>query len=171
MTQAFSSPAAPQTPVPAEVSLEKSRETFRTFLAAKRLRVTNQRMAIFDAAFQRQDHFTAEALLNDARTLDDSVSRATVYRSLPILVENGIVREVDIGHDQKYYTTTLYQSTFQAQLVCLDCDKIIEMDAPFMEWYGKTVASKNSMELASQRLQLTARCKRNACENMKKRAS
>lgn len=170
MTPVLPIPATRPAPTPAEVSLEKSRENFRIFLVAKRLRVTSQRMAIFDAAFRRQDHFTAEKLLDDARALDDSVSRATVYRSLPILVENGIVREVDIGHDQKYYTTTLYQSTFQAQLVCLDCDKIIEVDAPFMEWYGKTVASKNNMEIASQRLQLTARCKRNACENMKKNA-
>lgn len=139
-------------------SAEDPRGTFMTFLASKGLRVTNQRMAIFDAAFNRTDHFTAEDLLVDARAIDDSVSRATVYRSLPILVESGIIREVDVGRDHKYYMTTLHQNTFQAQLICLDCDKIIEVDAPFMEWYGKTVAAKHNMQLVSQRLQVIARC-------------
>jgi Fur family ferric uptake transcriptional regulator len=133
-----------------------------TFLASKGLRVTNQRMAIFDAAFNKADHFTAEDLLDDARAIDDSVSRATVYRSLPILVESGLIREVDVGRDHKYYMTTLNQNTFQAQLVCIDCDKIVEVDAPFMEWYGKTVAAKHNMLLVSQRLQVIARC--NDCE-------
>ena len=57
------------------------RDTFRRFLNSKGLRVTNQRMAIFDAAFNMQDHFTAEDLLEKARAVDSSVSRATVYRA------------------------------------------------------------------------------------------
>ena len=143
-------------------STKDPRGTFMTFLASKGLRVTNQRMAIFDAAFNRTDHFTAEDLLADARAIDDSVSRATVYRSLPILVESGLIREVDVGRDHKYYMTTLHQDTFQAQLICQDCDKIVEVDAPFMEWYGKTLAAKYNMELVSQRLQVVARCQ--SCE-------
>jgi Fur family ferric uptake transcriptional regulator len=146
-----------------------SRETFMRFLAKKGLRVTNQRMAIFDAAFNRTDHFTAEDLLADARALDDSVSRATVYRALPILIECGLLREVDVGREHKYYMTTLHQSTFQAQLVCTDCEKIEEVDAPFMEWYGNTVAAKHGMELVSQRLQVLARCTRRECAHKKKK--
>jgi Fe2+ or Zn2+ uptake regulation protein len=49
-------------------------------------------------------------------------------------------------------------NTFQAQVICLDCDKIFEIDAPFMEWYGKTVADKLALEVESQRLQVTAHC-------------
>ena len=49
-------------------------------------------------------------------------------------------------------------TTFQAQVICLDCDKIFEIDAPFMEWYGKTVADKLALNVESQRLQVTAHC-------------
>ena len=59
------------------------KETFRDFLTSKGLRVTNQRLAIFDAAYDHPDHFTAEDLLERSREIDDSVSRATVYRALP----------------------------------------------------------------------------------------
>jgi Fur family ferric uptake transcriptional regulator len=133
--------------------------SFVTFLTARGLRLTGQRNAIFDATINRRHHFTAEELLVDARAIDSSVSRATVYRSLPILVESGLVREVDLGRDFKYYVCTRHQNTFQAQIACPDCEKIVEVDAPFMDWYGKTMAEKHGMELVSQRLQIIARCK------------
>jgi Fur family ferric uptake transcriptional regulator len=151
-------PAAPGRE--ASIAIENPRETFTEFLASKGLRVTNQRLAIFDAAFEQPEHFTAEELLERARALDDSVSRATVYRTLPILTESGLVREVDVGRDFKYYMANVRARTFQAQLICLDCEKIFEVDAPFMEWYGKTVCDKRDMEPESQRLQVTAHCRR-----------
>ncbi|MDR0536401.1 MAG: transcriptional repressor [Puniceicoccales bacterium] len=162
-------PAMPPVPLPitpppppnslTPVKTDVARGRFMEFLEKKRLRVTGQRMAIFDAAAGRRQHFTAEDLLGDARAIDPSVSRATVYRSLPILVESGLVREVDIGRDFKYYASTGCQAAFQAQIACPDCEKIVEVDAPFMEWYGKTMAGRHEMELVSQRLQIIARCK------------
>lgn len=134
------------------------RETFKDFLTSKGLRVTNQRLAIFDAAYDCEDHFTAEDLLDRARDIDSSVSRATVYRALPILTESNLIREVDVGRDYKFYMANRETKTFQAQVICLDCDKIFEIDAPFMEWYGQTVASKLGLEVVDQRLQVTARC-------------
>src|SRR6478735_7829481 len=85
------------------VSIAAAREKFRSFLAQKGLRATNQRVAIFDAAFGQAEHFTAEQLLDHARAIDDSVSRATVYRTLPIMTESNALREVDIGTGEKYY--------------------------------------------------------------------
>ena len=138
--------------------LDSFRETFFEFLTSKGLRVTNQRLAIFDAAYGHPDHFTAEDLLDRAREIDDSVSRATVYRALPILTESNLIREVDVGRDYKFYMANKNATTFQAQVICLDCDKIFEIDAPFMEWYGKTVADKLTLEVETQRLQVSAHC-------------
>ncbi|MFW5874421.1 MAG: Fur family transcriptional regulator [Verrucomicrobiota bacterium] len=143
----------------APTQTEDARETFKEFLTSKGLRVTNQRLAIFDAAYGNTDHFTAEDLLDRAREIDDSVSRATVYRALPILTESSLIREVDVGRDYKFYMANKNATTFQAQVICLDCEKIFEIDAPFMEWYGKTVADKLSLSVESQRLQVTASCK------------
>jgi Fur family ferric uptake transcriptional regulator len=134
-------------------------DTFKEFLSSKGLRVTNQRMAIFNAAYSCSDHFTAENLLDASRKLDDSVSRATVYRALPLLIESTLIREVDVGKDYKYYMANKDVKTFQAQVICSDCEKIFEIDAPFMEWYGKTVAEKLSLDVEDQRLQVTACCR------------
>jgi Fur family ferric uptake transcriptional regulator len=140
------------------VSVEASREKFQAYLSEKGLRVTNQRLAIFDAAFAQKEHFTAEELLDHARKIDDSVSRATVYRTLPIMTESHLLREVDIGKGEKYYLRVGDTGTQVAQVVCVDCDKIFEISAPFMEWYGSTVSSKLGLKPISQRLQVSAQC-------------
>jgi Fur family transcriptional regulator, ferric uptake regulator len=140
------------------VSDDLPREKFQAYLAGKGLRVTNQRLAIFDAAFAQKEHFTAEQLLDHARAIDDSVSRATVYRTLPLMTKSQILREVDIGSGEKYYLPATKGNTQVAQVVCVDCDKIFEISAPFMEWYGSTVSSKLGLTPVSQRLQVSARC-------------
>ena len=135
-----------------------TRDTFKDFLVKKGMRVTNQRMAILDAAYGYKNHFTADDLLERARGIDSSVSRATVYRALPILIESKLIREVDVGREYKFYMANRNANAFQAQVICSDCEKIFEIDAPFMDWYGKTVADKLALRVESQRLQVTAHC-------------
>jgi len=141
------------------VSIPAAREKFRKFLQQKGLRPTKQRLAIFDAAFVQKEHFTAEQLLADARALEKSVSRATVYRTLPVMTESALLREVDIGSGEKFYRSNVEGMQSQvAQVVCVDCDRIFEISAPFMSWYGSTVSSKLGLTPVSQRLQVSAHC-------------
>ena len=141
------------------MSITAARAKFRSFLVKKRLRATNQRLAIFDAAFALPEQFTADQLLDYARAIDDSVSRATVYRTLPIMTESTLLREVDIGTGEKFYRPNREGDGTQiAQVVCIDCDKIFEISAPFMSWYGSTVSSKLGLTPVTQRLQVSAHC-------------
>jgi len=142
-------------------------ESFKAFIAEKGLRATRQRMAVFEAARTIQGHYTAEDLLKKARSLDRSVSRATIYRALPLLVGSNVIREMDVGRDQKYYLAEAGSATFRAQLICENCDSIVEVDAPFMEWYGKAVAAKHGMRPISQKLQVTAACLNDRCPRRK----
>ena len=137
--------------------LEPARETFKCYLSKEGLRVTSQRLAIFEAAFNQEEHFTAEDLLEHAREIDRSVSRATVYRTLPILTKSLLVREIDVGKDYKFYLASHGKSIDQAQVVDVESDKIYEIDAPFLEWYARSIAEKVGLEPISQRLQVRAR--------------
>ncbi len=135
---------------------------FSDYLYRQNLRLTPQRLAILNAALSPKDPFTAEELLFSARKEDASVSRATVYRTVTLLVESGLLRELDVGKEHKYYTLqSPSKQNFQAQIICVNCDKIQEIDAPFMDWYSKTVANKLDMEPVSARLQVLAKCKKN----------
>ena len=82
---------------------QETLESFSDFLGSKGLRMTGQRKGVFEALFKQNGHFTAEQLLKDAQNLDDTVSRATVYRCLPLMVESGIIRKIDVGQENKFY--------------------------------------------------------------------
>jgi Fur family transcriptional regulator, ferric uptake regulator len=138
--------------------MARVRAHFRDFLLHKNLRVTGQRMAILDAALGMERHFIAEQLLDEARKIDRSVSRATVYRSIPLLVEGGFLREVDVGRDHKFYVADKGGANQHVQVVCVDCDRIFEVDAPFLAWYAQSVAQKVGVTAESIRLQVVARC-------------
>ena len=140
------------------MSHDAVRQKFKDYLVEQGLRVTNQRLAILDAALAQKEHFTAEQLLVHAKGIDDSVSRATVYRTLPLMTGSHILREVDIGSGEKFYLPAGNGNTQVAQVVCVDCDKIFEISAPFMEWYGSTVSLKLGLKPVSQRLQVSAQC-------------
>ena len=146
-------------------------EIFHEFLSEKGLRMTDQRKGVIEALFLQSGHFTAEELLKDAQELEETVSRATLYRSLPLLVQSGIIRKVDVGQDNKYYALNGQSETFKAQVICSDCNKIQDVDAPFMEWYGKTVSEKLGLKVQDQRLQVQAKCldfqQSGKCENDK----
>jgi len=120
--------------------------------------MTGQRKAVFDALFRQSGHFTADQLLQDAQKMDVTVSRATVYRCLPLLVGSGTVRKIDVGQDNKFYALNESSATFNAQVICSDCAKIFDVDAPFMEWYARTVSEKLGLEVNDQRLQVQASC-------------
>ena len=102
---------------------------FLDFLEEKNLRITAQRRAIVDTVFGTDQHFTAEQLLEWAREKDSSVSRATVYRTLPLLTESGLVHEMDFGKDYKIYDPNYADHPNHNHIICDDCDKIVEFES------------------------------------------
>jgi Fur family transcriptional regulator, ferric uptake regulator len=104
------------------------RQRIYEYLEAKGLRKTTQRDAIIEAAFGTNEHYTAEDLLTMAKKVDPSVSRATVYRTLPLLVESGVLREMDFGRDHKFYDPNYIDHPNHNHLICVDCGKIVEFE-------------------------------------------
>ena len=140
-----------------------AKEKFLTFLAGKQLRRTSQRQAIIDTVFDTEEHFTAEQLLEWARRRDKSVSRATVYRTLPLLTESGLVREMDFGKDHKIYDPNYADHPNHSHIICNDCDKIVEFEDSKIAKLETEITRKLGFSVKAQRLQITG-----ACEQMKR---
>ena len=155
------------TPVQRQVR-EKAKRKFLDFLEKKDLRITNQRRVIIDTVFDTEEHFTADQLLDWARERDSSVSRATVYRTLPLLTESNLVHEMDFGKPYKFYDPNYSDSPNHNHLICEDCEKIVEFDSDRIEQIENEIGQKLGFTVKSQNLQLTAACdtlKRNgACD-------
>lgn len=141
------------------------RVDFSEILASVGLRNTAPRLAIWEAAYYYEGHFTAEDLLLAARKKQKKISRATVYRALPDLIRSGVLSELNVGRDFKYYESTRNAGSFKGHIVCTNCEKIIEFDAPFMDWYGRAIAEKYGLQFISQHLQITAQCPSCSCKN------
>src|SRR5262245_5862609 len=137
---------------------QAAKQKFLEFLANKNLRMTSQRMAIIDTAFSTDKHFTAEQLLEWARLRDQSVSRATVYRTLPLLTESGLVREMDFGKDYKFYDPNYAEHPHHNHIICQDCEKIVEFESDKIEQLENEISQRLGFSVKTHRLQITANC-------------
>jgi Fur family ferric uptake transcriptional regulator len=146
-----------------------AKQKFMEFLGAKSLRITAQRQAIIDTVFDTTEHFTAEQLLEWSRQRDRSVSRATVYRTLPLLTESGLVREMDFGKDHKYYDPNYADHPNHNHIICQDCEKIVEFESETIEKIENEISHRLGFSVKSQKLQITGSCdelkKMGACRN------
>jgi Fur family ferric uptake transcriptional regulator len=143
-----------------------AKKKFLAFLESKNLRVTSQRQIIIDTVFNTEEHFTAEQLLGWARERDKSVSRATVYRTLPLLTESGLVREMDFGKDYKFYDPNYAAHPHHSHIICGDCSRIVEFESEKIEKLESEITQKLGFSIKAQRLHITG-----ACEQMKKLGS
>lgn len=147
----------------------EAKRRFMDFLAKKNLRITSQRQAIVDTVFSTDKHFTAEQLLEWSRLKDKSVSRATVYRTLPLLTESGLVHEMDFGKDYKFYDPNYADHPNHNHLICQDCEKIVEFESDKIEEIESQISHKLGFSMKSQRLQISASCdelkRLGACKN------
>jgi Fur family ferric uptake transcriptional regulator len=137
---------------------KSAKQRFLDFVAHKKLRLTGPRRAIIDTVFSTAEHFTAEQLLVWARERDKSVSRATVYRTLPLLTESGLEREMDFGRDQKYYDPNYAEHPEHSHIICQDCDKIFEFESEKIARLEDEISHKMGFALKSQRLEISGNC-------------
>ena len=135
-----------------------AKQRFLEFIVRKNLRLTAQRRAIIDTAFGTQQHFTAEQLLAWARRRDKSVSRATVYRTLPLLTESGLVREMDFGKEHKFYDPNYAEHPHRNHIICQDCEKIVEFESEKIEKLENEISHRLGFAVKAHRLQITATC-------------
>jgi len=140
-----------------------AKQRFMEFLGGKNLRVTAQRQAIIETAFGTHQHFTAEQLLAWSRRRDKSVSRATVYRTLPLLTESALVREMDFGKDHKFYDPNYAEHPHHNHIICQDCEKIVEFESSKIEKLENEISQRLGFAVKAHRLQITA-----TCEELKK---
>jgi len=142
----------------AEAGSPGVRQRFVEFLTHKHLRLTAQRQAIVETVFNTRQHFTAEQLLAWSRQRDRSVSRATVYRTLPLLIESGLVQEIDFGKDFKYYDPNFAERPHHNHIICQDCQQIIEFESDKLDQVEEEIRDRLGFRVESRRFQVTARC-------------
>jgi Fur family transcriptional regulator, ferric uptake regulator len=90
-------------------------------------RLTKPREVIVRAAIAFAEPFHAEDLLIRARQLDPEISLATIYRTLPMLLDSHLIREVDLNREHRYYEVNREQSPAAFHIICADCAQVIQV--------------------------------------------
>jgi len=105
--------------------MQPEERIFRNFLTSRDLKFTPERYIILKEVFQRHDHFEAEDLLASIKKKGGRASRATIYRTLELLVQCGLLEVVDLGGNSHHYEHVLGHQHHD-HLVCEKCGRIIE---------------------------------------------
>jgi Fur family ferric uptake transcriptional regulator len=133
-------------------------ERLNNHLASKGLRRTRQREVIVDTVFSSDEHFNAEELLDRVRAVDRTVSRATVYRTLTLMVECGLLRHVDLGRDQTYYDPNFLDKPQHNHLICIDCDRVVEFEDEHIALLNDCITRRLGFRPQMQSMRIEAHC-------------
>ncbi len=110
----------------------EERQRFEDFLRSRGLRLTSQRLAVFEEVFRYHGHLDADEIAERVRGQAKGASRATVYRTLDLLVEAGLVKSIRLGSSQHFYEH-VHKEEHHDHLVCLKCGGIFEFYSPELE--------------------------------------
>lgn len=146
--------------------IEQERERFRAFLRARRLSLTSQRQAVFEEVFRHHGHLYADEIAERLRKSGRRASRATVYRTLDLLVDAGLVKRVRLGSLQRQYEHVHF-GEHHDHLVCEKCGRIIEFFSPEIEDCQTRVCEENDFEPVRHTMIIFGLCSR--CRKGRKR--
>ena len=119
-------------------------------------KATTQRIAICRFALHSRDHPTAQRIYNEVRKMHPTVSLATVYKTLQILTEHGLVQELDLPQSQARFDSYV---GLHINLVCMQCGNIQDFDDKTAQEMVESVTAKAQFTRTGQRLDIYGMCK------------
>jgi Fur family ferric uptake transcriptional regulator len=131
---------------------------FKNIIKAKKLKFTNQREAILKTLYNNPQHFTSENLyfLIKQNYPDLNIGIATVYRTLALLEESGLVSSISLGIQGKKYE--IANKPHHDHLICTECGKIVEFENEQIEQLQEKIAKENGFALTEHLMQLYGIC-------------
>jgi len=133
-------------------------ERFEEFLSERGLRMTRQRSLIVDAFLRSGSHLSSEDLYNLVKKKDPSIGQATVYRTLRLLSESGVAREVDFGDGMARYEHG-FGREHHDHLICERCRRSVEVLDPRIEELQERLARKHGFRIKGHKLDIFGVCR------------
>ncbi len=136
---------------------EAATESFRRYLRRRGIKFTKPRQRTLESVLEMKDHFEAEQLLFALRRRGHRVAKATIYRTLPLLVECGILKEVRFDVKQSHYELAFGEHAHD-HMVCRRCGRIIEFASDEVIALRRRLADKHRFHAVSHRFQISGLC-------------
>jgi len=130
---------------------------FSEFISRKRLKMTPQRLHILEVFLSSHGHLTAEELYRKVKEGNASIGQATVYRTVKLLADSGLAKEVEFGDGVVRYELK-YGQSHHDHLICERCGRNVEVVDAAIEKLQEEVAARHGFVLTGHKLYLYGVC-------------
>src|SRR5262245_66463919 len=112
--------------------MTEEQQVFLNHIQKQGLKRTAQRDLILDVFLRTEGHVSGEDLYQLVRAQDSTIGQTTVYRTLRLLTDAGLAREVRFGDGRAHYEHN-YKQQHHDHMICSECGKIIEFYSTELE--------------------------------------
>ena len=138
-------------------SNSEEQEVLLKHIQKRGLKRTAQRDLILDIFLRTEEHLSSEDLYRLVQKEDPSVGQTTVYRTLKLLTEAGLAREVRFGDGRTHYEHN-YKHQHHDHMICSECGRIIEFFSAELEAIQDAMAAKHRFEVTQHLLRIIGVC-------------
>lgn len=131
-------------------------------LREKGFKVTPQRLAIYDVLVNTKEHPSAEMIFNKLQPAYPTMSLATVYKTIEILKEMGMVQALNVGEDSFRYDADISD---HAHIRCLTCGRVDDLHGIDHSEFSSAVEKSTAYRLTGQQFYFFGQCP--ACQSRK----
>jgi Fur family ferric uptake transcriptional regulator len=133
-------------------------QLFRRYLREQGLPVTPQREIVAEVIFGSKGHLSVEDIEIALRTSGERIGKATIYRTIEILVRSGLVEEHDFGEGFKRYEHLFGTTPVHEHLICINCHDVVEFQSPEVIRIQAEAASRHGFQSVRHRLEIYGLC-------------
>jgi Fur family ferric uptake transcriptional regulator len=142
----------------ADDTLYEVREIFRNYLREKAHRQTPERFMVLEEIYSNSGHFDADDIYFKMKNTGSRVSRATVYNTLELLVECGLVQKQQFGQNQSFYERA-YAYQQHDHIICRECGTVLEFCDPRIHEIKMMMEKIHDFDINSHSLHFYGTCK------------
>ena len=139
------------------IAVKNEIEVFRDYIRKKGLRNTPEREMIIEEIFSSHDHFDVDNLFIRLKKRQKKVSKPSIYRLIPHLLEAGLIQEAYFEDGHQHYEH-IYGHEHHCHLRCLGCRKIIEFRNGSVEAAEQRVGQEHDFEVTGHKLEIYGYC-------------
>ena len=131
--------------------------SFEAYLEKKGLKYTRERRRIFEKVNHLSGHFDSDGLYEILRKEDKSIARGTVFRTIPLLLESGVI-QTSVGKGKGEFFERSSSKGHHDHIICVGCGKVIEYHCEEIENQQAKICEKYDVELLFHDHKLYVRC-------------
>ena len=137
--------------------MTEEQEVFLKHIQRSGLKRTAQRDLILDVFLRTEEHLSSEDLYRLVQKQDPSIGHTTVYRTLKLLTDAGLAREVRFGDGRAHYEHN-YKHQHHDHMICTECGRIIEFYSAELEAIQDAMAAKHRFQVKQHLLRILGVC-------------